>query len=332
MFNLKKNTFLLFILSPILLFLTDCADYTTSDFWLKRLLASSHYQKASDNHIELDKLVFSIINHATSYRVDPVFSSRSLLPTSYPILEKLFMDIECEGRRPGFSVVTGLTIPKALSPKIIEQQLNVYMQASRRFSNPIYFSIPRLTHMDFGENLNPKEEFVSSSLYSPALVAATDKLFSRNIPQPSYYVLHFSHKFQHWNMKMIFVSPQFWTKSQAIWLEHVLEEKNTYTFIVYSSDDPFHYVEDILKTQDYTLAFKLTQEHYMFDPHKKTLNLGHFIGDAPFGKKHIGYTFIRQHSDLNLEILTYDLESRGIVHQAAIQPNGRPAMLQEWWN
>jgi predicted phosphodiesterase len=134
-----------------------------------------------------------------------------------------------------------------------------------------------------------------------------------------------------WTSKLVFVAGNAWTSSDATWLDGVLSQPTTYTFIVRhepaaASNAPgCSGSEAIMKKHPYTLAI-VGHTHTYGKTGARQVTIGN--GGAPLtGGVNYGYGLVQQRNDgaIQVDMVDYGTGQPDLGFRFAVKPDGSPA-------
>src|SRR5262249_51192648 len=134
-----------------------------------------------------------------------------------------------ESPRPGFSIATGDYQFASTSGSESGPQLDLYLQARAHFSNQAFPAMGN--HECTGataSNCGPGTTNGATSLYNNFLQKVLNPIGVHN----PYYSLLVHPANNAWTAKFVYVAANAWTSSQSSWLDTILAQPTTYTFVV----------------------------------------------------------------------------------------------------
>jgi len=179
--------------------------------------------------ITIPALSFAIVGDTRPPSADDV----SAYPTA--IITRIWQDIEAASPRPLFAVTTGnyMFAEPNHTPGTQNTQLSMYLSARASFSNVVYPAMG--SHEYNGEtsgNCDLTQPVGSATGPNANYTAFLQKMLlpvGKSLP---YYTLEFAGPHGAWTAKFVFIACNAWSATQATWLNSVLSQSTTYTFIV----------------------------------------------------------------------------------------------------
>lgn len=266
----------------------------------------------------LDELRFAVIGDTRPANLDDT--------AHYPadIVGRIWAAVEAEQPHPLFAVTTGDYMFASIDGHEQEPQLDLYLAGRAAYHGMVYPA--------FG---NHECNGYTSSNCGPGGVQGSTRnyvMYLRRMIEPIgearvYYAERFAAADGSWTAKFVFVAPNAWNDDQASWLELVLSEPTTYTFVVRHEPhdattapgvDPS---ATILARHPLTLLLTGHTHSYRHIPAYREIIVGN--GGAPLTSSiNYGYVIIARGADGNLTTTAYDYASRAVIDQFAVTASG----------
>ncbi len=261
----------------------------------------------------------------------------------YPaqIIGTIYADMAAVSPPLAFVVSTGdymFADPTNLLGNQAAAQAQLYVDAGQRFPGQVY---PAMGNHECDWSTSNDDCFGQAN--NPNFTAYLQGILGGfGLPATSpYFVVLFSSSdpTRPWTAKFVFMAPDYWDTSgntQEIWLEKVLAQPTTYTFLVRhqptdnSANAPGVAESDAL-LQTYPFTIKLTghSHSYKYDqPNREIVNgLGGAALDYGYSGTY-GYVVCRQRADMAIQCALHDYDSNAVSSQPdatlAVEPDGTP--------
>src|SRR5262249_12058003 len=174
-------------------------------------------------------------------------------------------------------------------------------------------------------NCGPGTADGSTSIYNTYL----SKILAPLGVTTPYYSLLVKPASNAWSAKVVFVAANAWTSTQASWLDGVLAQPTTYTFIVrheasnVTSAPGVTPSGQIIAAHPYTILIAGHDHTYKHVSQKQVL-VGN--GGAPLTSgSSYGYGIVSQRSDGAVQLSFYHYKTHALMDSFAVNPDGSPA-------
>lgn len=257
----------------------------------------------------------------------PLYNDTAGYPTS--IITKIYQDIQNLNPRPQFVLSTGDYQFAQSYGNIADQQFQIYMTARQGYSGVLFPAMGN--HECTGSvtsNCGQGNVNGLTSNYS----AFMSRMLAPIQKTDPYYSVNVNDSNGKWTAKFVFIAANAWTSAQASWLQTVLGQATTYTFIV--RHEPHDAIapgvapsEAIMAQHPYTLCVVGHTHSYYHFPGREVL-IGN--GGAPLtGNKNYGFGVFNQRNDgtIQVDVLDYDTGLADSYFRFAVHPDGSPAKL-----
>jgi hypothetical protein len=249
-----------------------------------------------------------------------------------PIVTKIWQDIEAFSPRPPFAIGTGtyMFASTTAMPGTQDAQLDLYLCARAAYQD-IFF--PAMgNHECNGEtsgNCGPG----AADGVTPNYQAFSQKMLAPIGQALPYYTVNIGSDSGAWTAKLVFVACNYWSATQAAWLDQQLSAPTTYTFVVRHEGAEqttapclagTPNAATIMAQHPFTLLIAgqpSTVEHVAAD---KELVVGN--GGAPLaGPVDYGYVIAQQRADGAVAFTAYDYMTNAQQTTFAVNADGTPA-------
>ncbi len=246
----------------------------------------------------------------------------------YPtaVISTIFQDLEATTPRPGFAVGTGDYQFSSNGSTTTAPQLDDYVQARSTFTNPEYPAMGN--HECTGatkSNCGPGTTNGLTSIYSTFV----SKMLGPLGLQTPYYSVLVTPPDNSWSAKVVFVAANAWTSTQATWLDSVLSQPSTYTFIVRHESSTATTAPgvkpsgQIIASHPYTMLI-VGHDHTYKRMSQKEVLCGN--GGAPLTSgSSYGYGVVQQRADGSIQFTFYNYKTHAVLDSFAVNADGSPA-------
>lgn len=240
----------------------------------------------------------------------------------YPIevISQIYREIDALSPRPLFVVSTGdymfADARAPLTQSSAPRQADLYYQATRAFQGPLF---PALGNHECGNHVSSNCCAGCSDGITANYQAFLALLGRLGLPHDEpYYAIRFtsSDSSRPWTAKFVLVAPNAWDDVQERWLEQILAEPTTYTFIVRHEPD---YDDDactgcapsdaVVKRFPYTLILAGHEHTFRVVRSSREIVVG--LGGAPLSTPadRPGYAVCTQRPDGTIACQEHDMGS-----------------------
>jgi hypothetical protein len=245
---------------------------------------------------------------------------------NYPtdVVRQIFTDVEAEAPHPQFAVTTGDYMFASTETNEQGPQLDLYLGARMSFQGVVYPALGNhecngYTKSNCGPG-NPDGQPLNYTMFLDRMIAP----LGENLP---YYIERFAAIDGSWTAKFVFVAANSWSDTQAAWLDLMLTEPATYTFVVrheaHDADtapgvDPS---AAILAKHPLTMLIVGHTHTYRHIPAYREIIVGN--GGAPLTSgANFGYVIVARQADGTLAVQSKEYVSRSVVDQFAVTADG----------
>jgi hypothetical protein len=203
-------------------------------------------------------------------------------------------------------------------------QLDLYLNARTAFTGMVYPAMGNHECTGYtASNCGPASRDGTTANYTQFLARMVMPIGET---QP-YYIERFAAMDGSWSAKAVVIAANAWNATQQAWLDHVLGEPTTYTFVVrheahYSNTAPgVDGSAPILAAHPLTLLIVGHTHSYEHVPAYREIVVGN--GGAPLtSSTDYGYVMVARRADATLQVTSYAYTTHAIVEQFAITPAG----------
>lgn len=266
----------------------------------------------------LDELRFAVVGDTRPSVLDDT--------AHYPaeIARRIWTAVEAERPHPGFAVTTGDYMFASTQGHEQSPQLDLYLAARASYAGVVYpaYGNHECTG-DTSSNCGPGGGDGEPANYR----VFVDRMLAPIGEARTYYVERFAASDGSWSAKFVFVAPNAWDDRQAAWLDAVLAQPTTYTFVVRhephdaTSAPGVEPSAQILAKHPLTLLVVGHAHTYQHNPAFREVVVGN--GGAPLTSQiDYGYAVIFRRADGSLDVTAYDFASRAVIDHFAITADG----------
>jgi hypothetical protein len=262
---------------------------------------------------QIPQLDFAIVGDTRPASIDDT----SGYPTA--IITRIWQDLENETPRPAFAVTTGDYMFASPSGTQASPQLDLYFGARMNFSNIVFPTMGN--HECTGATASNCTATGQSNNFD---------VFMQRMIQPlgqstPYYAINVSDTNGQWTAKFVFVAANAWDTSQQTWLQTVMGQQTTYTFIVRHERSTVSAPgvgpsNQIIAQFPYTLLI-VGHTHTYETVSGKQVVVGN--GGAPVtGGVNYGYVVGQQRADQAIVFTAKDYSTGAAVDTFVLKPDG----------
>jgi hypothetical protein len=234
------------------------------------------------------------------------------------------MDVEAEQPHPPFAVTTGDYMFASVDHTEHGPQLDLYLGARAAYTGLSYPAMGNHECTGYtASNCGPN----TTDGVPPNYTVFLDKMVSPIMEGRPFFIERFAATDGSWTAKLVFVAANAWDAGQAEWLDNVLSEPTTYTFVVrhepsQSSTAPGVGPSDqIIITHPYTMLITGHTHTYKHIPAYRTIIVGN--GGAPLtSDTNYGYAIVARQADGNLAVTAYDYMTHATMDSFVVTPGG----------
>ena len=242
----------------------------------------------------------------------------------YPadVVHQIFNDVE--GEAVPFAVTTGDYMFASTGGQEVGPQLDLYLGARAAFTGVVYPTMGNHECTGYTDsNCGPGGADGMTANYAGFLQRMLGPLGETR----PYFAERFAATDGSWTAKFVFVAANAWNDAQSRWLDLVLAEPTTYTFVV--RHEP-HYSETapgvdpsqmIMARHPLTMLLTGHTHSYAHVPAYREIVVGN--GGAPLTSgTDFGYVIIARQADGTLQVTSKTYMTHAIVEQFAVTPDG----------
>ena len=278
--------------------------------------------KVGPNGGTVSRLFFAVVGDTRP----PVINDTKAYPTA--VITQIYGDLESSTPRPSFAVSTGDYLFSSANGTQAAPQLDLYQAARAKYSGVVFAAMGN--HECTGavtSNCGAGNADGVTANYSAFLAKVLAPL-GKTAPS---YVVNVNAADASWTSKLVFVAGNAWFPSDNAWLDGVLSQPTTYTFIVRhepkaASQAPgAHDSEISMAKHPYTLAI-VGHTHTYGRTGQKQVTIGN--GGAPLtGGVNYGYGLLQQRADgaIQVDMVDYASGQLDLGFRFAVHPDGSSA-------
>jgi hypothetical protein len=244
----------------------------------------------------------------------------------YPtgIVQQIFADVEAEAPKPVFAVTTGDYMFASTSGAEVGPQLDLYLNARASYTGFIYPAMGNHECNGYTKsNCGPAGNDGQPPNYTQFMARMIEPIGEAR----PYFTERFAATDGSWTAKFVFVAGNAWDKGQATWLDLVLGEPTTYTFVVRHEPPESNTAPGVDPSQAIMAKHPLTMliaghtHTYRHVPAYREIIVGN--GGAPLTSgTNFGYVIVARQPDGTLDITSKDYLTLAPIDHFAITTNG----------
>ncbi|HEY1812552.1 MAG TPA: metallophosphoesterase [Kofleriaceae bacterium] len=266
----------------------------------------------------LDQLTFAVVGDTRPANVDDTANYPS------PIVSQIFGDVAADPAQPRFVVTTGDYMFASVTGGQVDPQLDAYLGARAAYTGIVYPAMGNHECNGYTDsNCGPSGKDNEPANYTE-FVARMIMPLGEVRP---YYVERFAATDGSWSAKFIFIAANAWDNTQAAWLDNVLAEPSTYTFVVRHEPPDADTAPGVGPTTLTLAKFPLTMllcghtHTYQHVPAYREILVGN--GGAPLtGSINYGFVIVQRQADGTLQVTSKDYQSLQPIDQFVVNPDG----------
>ncbi len=265
---------------------------------------------------QLAELRFAVVGDTRPANIDDT--------ANYPtdIARQIWTDVEAEGVP--FAVTTGDYMFASTVGNEVGPQLDLYLGARASYTGMVYPAMGNHECTGYtASNCGPGGKDGNPTNYT-GFMDRMIKPLGFDLP---YYEERFAAADGSWTAKFVFVAANAWNPAQARWLDLVLSEPTTYTFVVrhephYSETAPgVDPSQQIMARHPLTMLITGHTHSYEHVPAYREIIVG--TGGAPLSSNiNYGYVIIARQPDGTLQEQAFDYQTRAVVDTFVVTPSG----------
>jgi hypothetical protein len=245
---------------------------------------------------------------------------------SYPtdIVRQIFADVEAELPRPDFAVTTGDYMFASTGGSQVDAQLDLYLGARGAYSGLVYPAMGNHECNGYTKsNCGPSGGDGQPANYLQFMA----RMIAPLEEDKPYFVERFVANDGSWTAKFVFVAGNAWDFGQEHWLDLVLSEPTTYTFVIRHEPPESNTAPGVDPSQKIMAKYPLTMliaghtHTYRHVPAYREIIVGN--GGAPLTSAfNYGYVIIARQPDGTLDIQSKDYQTLAVVDHFVVTPAG----------
>jgi hypothetical protein len=310
-----------FLVTGLLVGLAACPHDSTNlppaDAWIA--LDAPDHAGAGNGGGKLAELRFAVVGDTRPANLDDT----AHYPTD--IITAIWQDVEAEVPHPQFAVTTGDYMFASTTGSEQAPQLDAYLGARGGFHGVVYPALGN--HECTGYTASNCGDGAADGVTVNYTQFLTRLLAPIGEARP-YFAERFAAADGSWTAKLVFVAPNAWDNVQAYWLDAILGEPTTYTFVIRHED---HGAKapgvvpsgNIIANHPLTLLIVGHSHTYEHDALNHELIVGN--GGAPLTTgTNYGYVIVARRADGAIAITASDYLSHAVLDTFALSPDGAP--------
>jgi len=266
----------------------------------------------------LDDLRFAVVGDTRPANLDDTAG----YPTA--IVQQIWAGVEAETPRTAFAITTGDYMFASTGGSQVGPQLDLYLGARATYSGIVY---PALGNHECNgytkSNCGPGGIDGAPPNYTQFL----DRMLGPIGEARPYFIERFAASDGSWTAKLVFVAGNAWTDAHAQWLELVLGEPTTYTFVIRHEQHDADTAPGVGPSQQIIAKYPLTlmivghSHTYRHIPAYREIIVGN--GGAPLtSSTNYGYVIVARQPDGTIQVTSSDYQSHASVDQFSVTANG----------
>jgi Calcineurin-like phosphoesterase len=245
---------------------------------------------------------------------------------NYPtdVVAQIWRDVEAEAPHPAFAVTTGDYMFASTGGNEQGPQLDLYLGARMTFNGIVYPAMGNHECNGYTKsNCGPNSDDGEPRNYTVFL----DRMITPIGELAPYFVERFAAVDHSWTAKFVFIAANAWNATQAAWLDLVLTEPTTYTFVVRHEPHDSNTAPGVDPSQQTLAKHPLTMlltghsHTYRHVPAYREIIVGN--GGAPLTSAlNYGYAIVARQPDGSIQVTSREYMTHTIVEQFAVMPDG----------
>jgi hypothetical protein len=296
----------------------DTLNLAPADAWIA--LDAPDHAGAGPGGGKLAELRFAVVGDTRPANLDDTAN----YPTA--VITTIWQDVEAEVPRPAFAVTTGDYMFASTTGAEQAPQLDAYLGARAAYQGLVYPALGN--HECTGYTASNCGAGAVDGI-TPNYTQYLTRLLAPVGEARPYFAERFAATDGGWTAKLVFVAPNAWTDTQAWWLDAILGEPTTYTFVIRHED---HFAKApgvvpsnaIIAKHPVTLTIVGHNHTYDHDISNREVIIGN--GGAPLTTGlDYGYVIVDRRVDGTIEVRSLDYQTRALVDAFAVTADGAPA-------
>jgi len=266
----------------------------------------------------LDQLTFAVVGDTRPANVDDTAG----YPTA--IVQTIFGDVAADPAQPRFAVTTGDYMFATVDGGQVDPQLDAYLGARAAYNGVVYPAMGNHECNGYTDsNCGPS----GMDHEPPNYLEYLSRMVMPIGEGRPFFIERFAAVDGSWTAKFIFIAANAWDASQQAWLDAVLTEPTTYTFVVRHEPPDSNTAPGVEPTTLTLARFPLTMlitghtHTYQHVPAYREIIVGN--GGAPLTSAYnYGYVIVARQSDGTLQVTSKDYQTLATVDQFSVNPDG----------
>jgi calcineurin-like phosphoesterase family protein len=266
----------------------------------------------------LDELRFAVVGDTRPANLDDTAG----YPTA--IVQQIFTDVEAETPKPLFAVTTGDYMFAATTGAQVGPQLDLYLGARGSYTGLVYPAMGNHECNGYTKsNCGPAGTDGEPPNYQQFMSRMIDPIGEGR----PYFIERFAATDGSWSAKFVFVAANAWDKTQQAWLETMLGEPTTYTFVVRHEPPESNTAPGVDPSQMIMVKHPMTMliaghtHTYRHVPAYREIIVGN--GGAPLTSgTNFGYVIVARQPDGTLDVTSKDSQTLAAIDHFVVTANG----------
>lgn len=263
---------------------------------------------------------FAVVGDTRPVNMDDV----SGYPTA--VITQIWSDVEAAVPHPDFAVMTGdyMDADPSLRPTTVDQQLDLYLGAVAQFRNAAF---PAMGNHECAGLVPSNCGAGNSDGITPNYGEFVRRMLGPYGITTPYYAISFSSSDASWTAKLVVIAANAWTSEQGTWLDGVLAQPTTYTFVVRHEGANVTFAPGVTPSEaiiaNYPLTLKIVGHVHTYAHDSGEVTIGN--GGAPLSSAiDYGYAIVERLASGQIQLTAYDYASNAIIDQFRVAADGTP--------
>jgi hypothetical protein len=266
----------------------------------------------------LDELRFAVVGDTRPMNPDDT--------AGYPtqIVTQIWGEVEAETPHPAFTVTTGDYMFASTSGAEVGPQLDLYLGARASYSGFVY---PAMGNHECNGYTSSNCGPAGHDGEPPNFQQFMSRMLGPIGELRPYFIERFAANDGSWTAKFVFIAANAWDQTQQYWLDAVLKEPTTYTFVIRHESPDASTAPGVDPSQAILAMHPLTMlivghtHTYRHVPGYREIIVGN--GGAPLTSgPNYGYVTIARQSDGTLEVTSKDYATLAAIDHFFVNADG----------
>ena len=266
----------------------------------------------------LDDLRFAVVGDTRPANLDDTAG----YPT--PIVQQIWTDVEALSPHPSFAVTTGDYMFASTTGTEVNPQLDLYLGARSTYTGFVY---PAMGNHECNGYTDSNCGPAGKDGEPPNYLAFMTRMLMPIGELKPYYIERFAATDGSWSAKFVFIAGNAWSADEAAWLDLVLREPTTYTFVVRheppASDTAPAVSPSQMTMAKYPLTLLITGHTHTYQhvPAYREIIVGN--GGAPLTSLYnYGYVAVARQPDGTIQVTSSDYMTLAPIDQFVVNADG----------